>query len=179
MHRLVALLCVFACATPVAARERGPAHLPLVDQTGNRFSLSDLSGRPTFVTFVATRCTDTCPIANAEFSRFAAELDRTRTRVNLVTVTLDPDYDTPFVLAREARRYGADARVWRFAGGTPRDVRSLMRAFGVVTERDRHGVPDVHTTFVYVLDRSGRLAHTLLLSTDFAREAAQLARERT
>ena len=70
-------------------------------------------------------------------------------------MTLDPVYDTPFVMTREARRFGADSRVWRFASGRAGAVRALMRAFGVVTIRDEAGVPDEHTTFVYVLDADG------------------------
>ena len=69
---LAALALLFACGTPVAAREAGPAQLRLIDQRGQPFSLADLAGRPTLVTFVATRCTDACPIVNGVFGSLGA-----------------------------------------------------------------------------------------------------------
>jgi len=127
---------------------------------------------------VATRCADACPIANAAFARLAQRLHGDGLHARLLTVTLDPAYDSPFVMARLAQGFGADASVWRLASGSPRDVRALMAALGVVAEPDRNGVPDEHTSFVYVLDSRGRLARTLLLSTNLVDEAVHLLRAR-
>lgn len=129
------------------------------------------------MTFVATRCTDACPIANEMFSRLDERLRKDHTRAQLVTVTLDPAFDTPFVMARFAREYRADARTWKLATGNVPNVRALMGAFGVVAPPGAGGVPDAHTSFVYVLDGRGRLVRTLLLSTNIVDEAAALLRK--
>jgi protein SCO1 len=150
------------------------AHTVLVDQSGSSFRITDLAGRPVVVTFVATRCTDACPIANAMFSRLQARLARDHTRAMLLTVTLDPAYDSPFVMARAAHQFDANPHTWRFVSGSNADVRSLMAAFGVTATPDRHGVPEEHSSFVYVLDGHGRLARSLLLSTNLADEVATL-----
>jgi hypothetical protein len=50
----------------------------------------------------------------------------------------------------------------------------MLAAFGVVVTPNEHGIPDVHSTFVYVLDRAGRLSRTLLLSTGTRREILTL-----
>lgn len=158
---------------PAAART-GPAHVPLVDQSGSTFRIADLSGKPIVVTFVASRCTDACPIADAMFSRLQARLRKERKAVTLLTITLDPAYDSPFVMGRAAHQYDADARSWRFVSGSVRNVREVMSAFGVVATPDKKGVPEVHSSFVYVLDSHGRLARTLMLSSNLADDVAAL-----
>jgi cytochrome oxidase Cu insertion factor (SCO1/SenC/PrrC family) len=175
--RVAIALLALACAliAPASATPRqDPRHIPLVDQRGTVFRIADLAGRPVVVTFVATRCSDACPIADAMFSKLQSRLRKEGTKAALLTVTLDPRYDSPFVMARFAREYSADARTWRLASGDPHNVFAMMGAFGVVARPDRNGVPDAHTSFVYVLDTHGRLARTLLLSTNVVDEAAKL-----
>jgi cytochrome oxidase Cu insertion factor (SCO1/SenC/PrrC family) len=158
-----------------AASPRADAStIPLVDQNDSAFTLRDLRGHPLLLTFVATRCTDACPIANAVFAQLQRDLRERRLDARLVTVTLDPRYDTPFVLARTARGLGADAALWRFGGGNVRDVERVLADFGVVTALNERGIPDVHSTYVYVLDRAGNLSRTLLLSTAIRRELLDL-----
>jgi protein SCO1/2 len=138
------------------------AGVTLVDQTGHRFRLADIKGQPSVVTFIATRCKDTCPISDALF----AKLSRDRIPALLLTITLDPNYDTPFVMARHARDLHAQPDLWRIASGNPHDIDRLLSAFGVVRGYDRDGVPDAHSSFIYVFDAGGRLAKTLPLSTN-------------
>jgi protein SCO1/2 len=169
------LVLLFSC-TAIACGARDPRTLTLVDQRGAPFTLADLRGRPAIVTFVATRCVDACPMANAEFLGLEKQLRADGTRATLVTVTLDPAYDTPFVMSRLAHDLDADPRDWRVASGAREDVESLMRSFGIVVRTNKDGIPDEHSNFVYVLDRNGRLARTLLLSTNLVEETARLLR---
>lgn len=157
MRAAAAAFALALCAAPARAGDAGL--VPLVDQRGAPFRLADLRGHPAALTFIATRCTDACPIAGAVFARVAAALRRARSDARLVTVTLDPAYDTPYVMASAARAYGADPLRWRWASGRPGDVERLEAAFGVV-----HDGYETHTTFVYVLDRRGALRRTLLLA---------------
>jgi protein SCO1/2 len=170
------LAALLSWAGPAGASGTGPSAYRLVDQAGATFTLADLRGRPVFVTFVASRCVDACPLVNAIFYQLQERLRHERLRAHLVTITLDPEYDTPFVTAAMARRYAADEPTWRVASGEPRVVRKLMRAFGVEAVKDRAGIPDVHSTFVYMLDPHGRLARTLLASTTLADQAAKLVK---
>src|SRR5665213_993702 len=101
-------LAVLCAALARGAQAADPTHVALVDQTGARFTFADLRGGPVIVTFVATRCSDACPIADSIFARLAQR----NLRARLVTITLDPRYDTPFVMAHYARELGADRRRW-------------------------------------------------------------------
>ena len=174
---MAALVALALGPRAAVAAQHDALRIPLVDQLGAPFSLGALHGEPVVVTFVATRCTDACPIANEMFSRLDERLRKDHVRARLVTVTLDPAFDTPFVMARFAREYRADPRTWELATGKVSDVRALMGAFGVVAPPGAGGVPDAHTSFVYVLDGRGHLARTLLLSTNIVDEAAKLLRE--
>jgi cytochrome oxidase Cu insertion factor (SCO1/SenC/PrrC family) len=173
---LAAILLTFlACSVRVLdAREDDPRAIPLVDQHGMRFRLKDLRGSPVLVTFVATRCSDACPIATAMYSRLNERLHRARVAATLVEVTLDPAYDTPFVMQHYAHTYGAGNATWRLASGTPSDVRALMRAFGVTAEKNASGVPDLHSSFVYFLDARGKMSRTLMLSTNLVDDALRI-----
>ncbi|HVA38853.1 MAG TPA: SCO family protein [Candidatus Dormibacteraeota bacterium] len=174
MRSLLAIIILCAIAVTAQARAAGaPASAALVDQTGRSFTLASLRGRPVVLTFVATRCTDACPVAEAAFLALQSRLPAARAGALLLTITLDPAYDTPFVMARTAQAIGADPRRWRFASGRPRDVAAVMRAFGVAAERGRDGVPELHSTLIYVLDRRGAVAKRLLLSTNTVSEVVR------
>ena len=153
-------IAVAAASVPAAAgASRDARDVPLVDQNGTPFTLRDMR-RPTAVIFVASRCGDACPIAEALFSRLSAKLTRERVDARLLTVTLDPDDDPPIVMANLARAFGANAARWRFASGRPSDVRRLLDAFGVARLDGTF-----HGTFAYVLDAHGLPARLVMLST--------------
>ena len=161
----VALALAVACGAPASAgASRDARDVPLVDQNGAAFTLRELR-RPTAVIFVATRCGDACPIAEALFSRLSAELAREHVDARLLTVTLDPEFDRPIVMASKARSFRADASRWRWASGDPSEVRRLLDAFNVQRLDGKF-----HGTFAYVLDAQARPTRLVLLSTSGDRE---------
>ena len=176
IRRAVAALAVAFAASlgaPAGTQAAVPAHpvrvgagvprdardIPLIDQNGARFTLRDLR-RPTAVIFVAARCGDACPIAEALFARLSAALGRGRIDARLLTVTLDPEHDPPIAMAGLARGFHADAARWRWASGRPADVRALLDAFNVARLDGQF-----HGTFAYVLDAHGLPARLVMLST--------------
>jgi cytochrome oxidase Cu insertion factor (SCO1/SenC/PrrC family) len=129
----------------------------LVDQRGSPFSFANDNGRTTIVSFVYTRCGDAqmCPLVAAKFARMQRELRGTPIR--LVTVTLDPAYDTPEVLARYGAGYGADPAIWTFVTGPAASIEDVAGRLGIVVERPRPGVI-VHSEAAVIIDASGRIA---------------------
>src|ERR1700727_2047287 len=74
-------------AQPRAGRSTVARREPrLMDQNGRSFTLSSLTGAPFAVTFVATRCTDACPLVDAQFAAAAGRLQRADVRAHLVTI---------------------------------------------------------------------------------------------
>lgn len=140
----------------------------LIDQSGRPFTLTSLRGEPLVVTFVSAHCTDACPLIDAQFADAARRIAQAHVAARLLTITLDPEHDSPATMRQLALRFQADPRYWLVAGGAPSDVHRIMRAFGVVSIQGKHGYRDQHTTFVYVFDKSGAFVKTMLASTDLS-----------
>jgi protein SCO1 len=166
----VLLAAIVALATPARSAQTPQ----LIDQNGHAFTLGSLVGKPLIVTFIAAHCTDACPLINAQFQQADQLFVQRHLDVRLLTVTLDPEHDPPAVMRDLARRFNADPRRWVVAGGSNKNVHAVMRMFGVQAERGRKGYADVHTTFVYMFDKHGKLRKTILASTILG---AQLADE--
>jgi protein SCO1 len=120
----------------------------LLDETGATRSLSDWRGRALAVTFTYTRCPlpDFCPRMDRQFAavqRAVLADDRLRDRVRLLSVSIDPGFDTPEVLAGHARRAGADPRMWQFMTGDPDAIRGFASRFGVSILPGDAGAADI------------------------------------
>lgn len=127
----------------------------LTDQEGHEVRLDQFRGQVVAVNFLYTRCPlpDMCPRLAANFAvlqrRFVAAMGK---ELMLLSVTVDPDYDTPAVLADYARRWGADSRGWRFLTG---DVGHLAAQLGEVYWTDEGSIG--HNSMTSVIGRDGRL----------------------
>lgn len=142
----------------------------LVDQRGRAFTLASLRGEPLYVTFVAAHCTDACPLINAQFADAARRIARARLTARLLTITLDPEHDSPATMRALADRFDADPAHWLLASGTIANVHAVMRHFGVFSVEGRRGYHDEHTTFVYAFDANGNPASTMLASSALSDE---------
>ncbi len=141
----------------IAVGDRMP-DFTLTDQKGRSMRLSDLAGEPVAVTFIYTRCpiATACPLTTAKFSKLAAALAAGGFG-HLVTITVDPEHDTPPVLDDYAKRAGADPKRWKFLTGDPKAVADVVERFGVLYYPDKGQV--VHQQGVAVIDAAGRLAN--------------------
>ena len=135
----------------------------LIDQDGKPRRLSEWRGRVLGVTFTYTRCPlpNFCPLMDRHFAEVqrAIAADRSlKERARLLTVSFDPEFDTPRVLAAHAEGVGADPVVWTFATGDRGTIDRLTEAFGVSVFRegdDQAAV--VHNLRTAVVDPRGRL----------------------
>jgi protein SCO1/2 len=133
-----------------------------IDQDGRPFPFSSLRGHRVAVTFVYSRCPlpDFCPLMNRNFAavQTAIASDPGLSDVRLVTVTLDPEYDTPTVLKAQANLYKASAGVWAFATGDAKDVMRFASAFGIDVQTDvQNNGQLVHNLRTAVIGPDGRL----------------------
>ena len=129
----------------------------LTDQTGKLTRLSQFRGEPVAVTFVYTRCpvATACPMTMTKFAKLNAALAGKKLG-RLLSVTVDPENDTPAVLRDFAARIGADPQRWKFLTGDPKAVARVAESFGVLYYPDRGQI--VHSLAVAVVDGAGRLA---------------------
>ncbi len=129
----------------------------LLDQHGQTLTLADLRGRVVLLDFIFTSCPGPCPIltgAHAELRRSLAPEIVERTW--LVSITLDPERDTPEVLRQYARRRGADFPNWSFLTGPVEVVDAVVRSYGVGSTRRAGGEID-HTVVTFLIDPEGRI----------------------
>jgi len=108
----------------------------LTNQNGERVSLDTFRGQPFVLTFVFTRCPvpNFCPRMSNNFEQLQAAIKAsgaTLATTRLLSITLDPDYDTPKVLNDYAAFHRADSKIWSFATGDEKEIDSLTRAFSV------------------------------------------------
>jgi protein SCO1/2 len=128
----------------------------LTDQDGRPLGSADLRGKVLAIDFIYTRCPlpDVCPRLAADFAALQRRFpDALGKDLMLLSVTVDPEFDTPAVLAAYARRWSADSRGWRFLTG---DVSKLAAQLGEVYWSDEGSIG--HNSTTSIVGRDGRLA---------------------
>jgi len=98
----------------------------LVDQTGRPFGNKDLVGKVHVVDFFFTTCQSICPRLTRAMKALQDRFEKNKVPVRLLSITVDPENDTPEVLAAYAKKYGADLKRWTFVTGTEAQVRELI-----------------------------------------------------
>lgn len=134
-----------------------------VDQADRRRSFSEWTGTLTLVTFIYTSCPlpNFCPLMDQNFAtieRAVAEDPQLKGRVRLVSISFDPDHDTPAVLAAHAKKLRADPAVWTFLTGDHATVDRFAGRLGIGVVRPADGGDIAHNLRTILLGRDGRIA---------------------
>lgn len=133
-----------------------------IDQSDKRRSMSEWRGTVTLVTFIYTRCPlpNYCPLMDRHFLAIqgAVSKDPALTgKVKLVTLSFDPDFDTPAVLAAHAQKLKADPAIWTFLTGDRATVDKFAARLGVGLIRPE-GVQDItHNLRTALVGSDGRI----------------------
>lgn len=136
---LVLLVTAALPAAPVQAESRkykrsveryAIPDVVLVDQNGKKVALASLvnSDQPVVVDFIYGTCTTICPVLSAGFVNLQRKLGPASRNVRLVSITIDPENDTPRVLKEYLKRYRAMPG-WDFLTGSRADIDAVMKAF--------------------------------------------------
>lgn len=139
--------------------------LTLVNQDGKRINLQQYRGRALVLTFIYTRCPlpDYCTLMSNNFAEIARELKKSPeldASAHLLSITLDPKYDTPKVLrsygAAHTENYGNETFArWEFATGTPEEIQRAANFFGMSYKQD--GDQITHALRTAVIAPDGKL----------------------
>ena len=133
----------------------------LTDQDGGTFRSETLRGRVWIASFLFTSCSQACPTLAAQLANVRTRLSRHGDRFHVVSVTVDPENDTPERLREFAGRFGGTSQ-WTLLTGAPEDVRATTgRAFFQPEARRTEieaapGYDILHGTGVLLVDRDGR-----------------------
>ncbi len=135
----------------------------LVDQADRRRALSEWKGTPVLITFIYTQCPlpNFCPAMNRNFASIQRSLaadTALKGRLKLVSVSFDPEHDTPAVLAEFAKKHDTDPAVWTWLTGDRVTTDRLAAKFGVSVIRAGASPADVtHNLRTTLVDADGRV----------------------
>jgi protein SCO1 len=127
-----------------------------IDQDDQIFiSQNRLHGKIVAINFIYTTCSDVCPLFTVEFARLQRALkSQPRQNFFLVSITTDPEIDTPKVLKAYAQRFDVDFDNWAFLTGNESQVKKAWKAFGVQVIRRGRGLVQ-HTNLTTLIDAQG------------------------
>jgi protein SCO1/2 len=147
-------------ALPVLGRI---ADFTLTNQNDQVTTLADLSNHVWVADIIFTRCAGPCPRMTAQMKSLQDLLPPT-SEAKLVTLTTDPDFDTPPVMKRYGERFNADFNRWTFLTGTKSEIAafasgSLKLSAVPVKPEDQKNAEDlfIHTTIFVVVDKHAQL----------------------
>jgi len=160
---LAVLLLPAGLSAPAAGGDKplpviGPApEFSLTSQDGKPVSLADLRGKVVAVSFIYTQCPDICPMLTQKMVEVQEALGTDfGKKVAFVSITLDPEHDTPEVLKDYAQFWGAKPEGWSFLTGSPEAVRDVTRRYGVFFAKKEDGSVD-HTQLTSLIDAEGQM----------------------
>ncbi len=137
----------------------GPApSFSLTAQTGRPFASQELEGQVWVASFVFSSCTNSCPMLAAQMKRLQASLPK-QGPYRLVSVSVDPERDTPQRLARYARDLGIEDERWVFLTGKKAEIRKMVvEGFKLAAEPGVERDKDIlHSSKLVLVDKAGRI----------------------
>jgi protein SCO1/2 len=133
----------------------------MTGQDGNTFKLSDLRGKVVVLTFIYTRCPmpEFCPLMDRKFSELAQRLSAFPKRakdIRLISLSFDPENDTPEVLRKHAEIRGAMPPLWTYAVASHEELARIAPRLGLFFGQD--GKEIAHNLCTAIIDPQGKLA---------------------
>jgi protein SCO1/2 len=153
---------LFAIGSGAADGETLPKIKPapeftLTKQDGKRLTLKELRGKVLAITFIFASCTDTCPLLTAKMAGIQDRLGPAfGPQSFFLSITVDPERDTPAVLKRYAEAHKANTAGWAFLTGSSAEIREVARNYGIYYKKRPRGDVD-HTFLTSLVDQSGIL----------------------
>lgn len=127
----------------------------LMNQDGAAIGNDTFRGHSWVLTFVFTRCPipTFCPRISQHFEKLQESIKRAQSDVKLVSITIDPEFDTPDILKQHAAAVHADPKIWTFATGEKSQIDALAHAFSVYIKPE--GGTITHGLCTALIDENG------------------------
>lgn len=133
----------------------------LIDHEERPFTPQTLEGQVWVASFVFTRCPSSCPAVTRAMQDVHDRFERNGIAIKMVSFSVDPEYDTPAVLAAYHDSLGVDDDAWRFVTGPTETITSLLEdgfKLGVGQRTETDGLFDIaHSTKLALVDEQGRV----------------------
>ena len=127
----------------------------LINQDGKRTGLKDFRGKVVIMNFIYTSCGETCPALITKFRDIQKAMkDKIGKEVILLSITIDPERDTPKVLKEYAKTHGANPKGWLFLTGTRKEIDKVLNTYRIIYEKDQKGNIG-HVNMTILIDKQG------------------------
>ncbi len=133
----------------------------LTDQDGKPVTLETFRGHPFVVTFIFTRCPvpNFCPRMSSNFADLQKAIESASGSLagtRLLSISFDPEHDTPEILKEYGQHAGADFALWTFATGQPAEIQRLTKGFSVLVQSESGTIN--HSLATALIDPGGKIA---------------------
>ncbi|HSH93358.1 MAG TPA: SCO family protein, partial [Roseimicrobium sp.] len=154
---------------------------PFTNELGRAFTLKEFEGKALAITFIFTRCPfpTFCPLMNENFKKTYTSLKanaQAPANWHLLSLSFDPEFDTPATMKQYAQRYSYDTNHWSFATGALVEIDAITEQFGMVFSRQPGAFNFDHNLRTVVLDTRGRV-HQIFIGNSWT--PAELAEQLT
>jgi protein SCO1/2 len=167
------MLCSLLCAADAPASRlaviRAATDFQLTGADEQPVTLHQFKGKVVLVGFFFTTCNGACPATTARLAKIQEALAKQpalKDRVQLISISLDPERDTPEKLRGYLRLYDVDSRSWSFVTGAAADVRRTLARWDMWAKPAANGQLD-HPSRVFLVDPQGRIRE--IYNLDFLR----------
>jgi protein SCO1 len=134
-----------------------------IESDGRRITLAELKGKVWLVNFIYTNCPDTCPIQSAQMREIQEDFKKEKD-LRLVSITVDPERDTPKVLTEYAKRFSADPARWFFLTGKKETIYKFAQEgfhLGAIEipheKKPESGATHTHSPRFVLVDRDAQI----------------------
>lgn len=129
-----------------------------VNQLGNPVGKAQMEGKITIVDFFFTSCPSICPVMSTEMER-VNDMFRDEPNVQILSISIDPEFDTPEILKEYADKHKAQSGKWDFLSGGKAETYQLAKCGFILPTLDGLGVPDdfAHSDKFVLVDELGRI----------------------
>ncbi|HEY3857249.1 MAG TPA: SCO family protein [Verrucomicrobiae bacterium] len=160
--------------------DRSLLNYKFTNELGQAVSISGFHGQALAITFFFTRCPmpDFCPRLSKNFQEASKKLSARSdmpTNWHFLSVSFDPEFDTPEVLKNYGRQYQYDPAHWSFLTGPPKKIAELAQGSGIKTERESGLIN--HNFRTLIIDPSGHLQTMFPMGGDLSDAIVQEIRK--
>lgn len=128
-------------------------YFTLYDAENKPFTLRNLQGKIWVVDFMFTTCSGICPMLSRNMAKLS-DLSVAHENIEFVSITVNPEYDSPAVLADYAKTYNADSKKWHFLTGSRGEIENLaVHGFKVGSVNE----PIFHSGYFILVDPKGQI----------------------
>lgn len=161
-------MIVITVLTPLTRRVPAPPpvinSLPsfsLTGPDGKAFGSQELAGRVYVASFIFTRCGSVCPLIVQHLSTLQKRVQLEKFPLTIVSISVDPEFDTPDVLRNYAEKIGADPKIWTFLSGSRENILDVVEkgfTVGVGAPIITNGLMDIaHSQKLVLVDSKGQI----------------------